>query len=474
MSQDLSLLGGENPANNNDKIVETTGQVKALNTGHTQQSLQKQLRGELDATWQGNRGLMGGLFGTVGQILGAGGTITGGILGGIGDLFGGLIEGVKNFVGGIAKSISGDGAGYKEIEGAVDQRLGPMNNVITESGNKITQLSEQIESAIATQQTLITDQADLTNIAQDALTRASALINAQGQPTGEFIVIQTQVNNALLAATQANTQSLQAVQTFNQQQVEINHTVQEQIWTHQDMIELLDIRTPKSWGYRYGNNNDGVWEICPWRFSSSGQLETYWKYESPYFTMYARNWGSFGDVFIGFKGQWQGTFDIEINWTNGALDNWSRPVTNPKGYRIWAFRGGAGHIDMRSIQVTCYATSLNRTATLTNTGTNWVLNSDINNLTRTLSTDGAWIRFKNGVHGQPTDNTLPAGIYIRDGFNNKTLETNYVSARKIYAADNPPGTYKFDEITDEAINYTLDQTIPSIGGHTGNIETVNV
>lgn len=410
-------------------------------------------------------GLAGGLGNTILGVFSLIGKVIGGIIMAPVALIGGIIDAAKSITGGIAKAIRGEGAAVNEITGAVNDRLGPLDNAITESGDKILELSGKIDAQGEVQNSLVEQQQDLNVVAQDALGRAQLLIGPDGKPVGDY-------HQLHLDATKANTVAAKASADFQVAQLRINDMVQEQIWTHQDMIELLDIRAPKSWGYRYGQFDGGVWEVCPWRFSSSGQPETYWKYDSPYFTMYARNWNDFGDVFIGFKGSWEGTFDIEINWTNGAIDNWSRPVENTKGYRVWAFRGGAVHINMRSIQVTIFPSSLNRYAYVSNDN-GWYIGSDLNSLVRAIGPNREWIRFKNSV--TITDNNSQ-GVMVRnpDGSKRRASASEFLSGVRIYAEDNSAGTYRAQERTDMDVSTNFTGPPATINGNTNNITLVNV
>ena len=145
MAKDLALLGGTNPADDKDarkhgNINEGTGQVKALNTGHNETSLKKQLRSEIDAAWGGNRGLLQNLFGIFSGILATGGAVVGGVIAGAGEFFAGVIGGIQEFVGNIAQAIKVPKAGFEQITGAVDERLGPLDTAITENAKYFKEL----------------------------------------------------------------------------------------------------------------------------------------------------------------------------------------------------------------------------------------------------------------------------------------------------------------------------------------------
>ena len=155
MAKELDLYGGNNPASDKDArkngVTQTTGQVKALNTGHTETSLKKKLRKEVDDAWSGNHGLLGDLFTIFGNILKTGGRLIGSAIAGVGEFFGGVIEGIKGFIGNIANAITGPKAGFEVITGAVDERLGPLDNAITENTKHFEGLSSEVNDSIEKQ-----------------------------------------------------------------------------------------------------------------------------------------------------------------------------------------------------------------------------------------------------------------------------------------------------------------------------------
>lgn len=166
MAKELDLYGGNNPANDKDArkngVTQTTGQVKALNTGHTETSLKKKLRKEVDDAWSGNHGLLGDLFTIFGNILKTGGRLIGSAIAGVGELFGGVIEGVQSFIGNIANAITAPKAGFEVITGAVDERLGPIDTAITRSGDRMTELSGKVDDALK-KQDQITEETEAVN-----------------------------------------------------------------------------------------------------------------------------------------------------------------------------------------------------------------------------------------------------------------------------------------------------------------------
>lgn len=289
---------------------------------------------------------------------------------------------------------------------------------------------------------------------------------------------QAAVDAAQNKAIEAVNEAAAANTKFNKQQEEINSLTQERLWQHQDMIELLDIRSPKTYGWDVYNNEYDT--AIPW--TSETQQEKYtpphewWQDEpdpqwrnvplkgyrmtSPFFDMYHR-----GDrVWIGFKGDVQGMFDIEINWTNGAIDNWALPMQGAKS-RVYRFYGGAGHIYMRSVQVTVYPTSLRRKVNLTLRNGAWRSPSDTNKLIR--SQNAKFVRFKNGVK-------CNRSITLRsDGGVKRTYSPGTILwSEQFYAEDQPRSSssvvYEFTEIDDVDVQYTVPNSAPSATDKTSN------
>ena len=263
---------------------------------------------------------------------------------------------------------------------------------------------------------------------------------------------------------------------FQNEQKRINRAVEAQMWTHQDMLELLDIRTPKSYGwgtrvYRtgakntpnpyYGNKTHGY-------YINTDYFER-WEYPEE------------KEVYIAARGTWTGSMDVEINWDNGALDNWNVPIE--KNQRIYRFTGGAWHIKMRSIAVTIYPRSLNRTAKIglyggskgapwtgdfDRPGKYWNNVTDANGLFRQAYQQS--IRLKNTV-------TCDREVWYRDENNQrqKIPAGQPIYSRQLYPEDQDLTTvwYTFYEV-DEQVPDTVGNggyTVPD-ARPTGSAETI--
>ncbi|UBI10058.1 hypothetical protein LA324_05465 [Corynebacterium coyleae] len=144
---------------------------------------------------------------------------------------------------------------------------------------------------------------------------------------------------------------------FVDQQKKTNRLVQNQQWVHQDMIELLDIRIPKLYGWPTKYSKGGNSEVtCPYNNRKGYYIET------PFYEQWECGSGKGSAVVIASRGRWTGWMHVSINWDSGVVDDWAVPV-NPKE-RIFSFTGGAHHINIRSISVEVYPRSLNRKATI--------------------------------------------------------------------------------------------------------------
>lgn len=304
--------------------------------------------------------------------------------------FAGFAGAIAGVVTGIAQGIGGKGAGYSEITDAVDTRLGPIDSAITQGSALHTQLAEKVSANM-------TEQAELNKQIQDT-----------------------------------------AQSRWNQLQEDTNRMFQAQLWQHQDMLELLDIRSPKTDGWGAWS---GAGKRCP--YSDSDDVVNYWS--TPYVEVYSFS----GATYVACRGDWVGSFEISVNWDNGAVDNWSARV-NRGGTRVFRYTGGAVHITKRWITITVSPRSLLRTAYVApsaagvwRTGTNKDLirfvNDDVLRLRNaaTCSMDCVVI----GQEGVPV--TIPAGRII--------------PATEILASLQPYlGSYReFTEVDDPSVSYTF-------------------
>lgn len=303
---------------------------------------------------------------------------------------------VSGIIGDIAAAIRGDGgAKYQVISGAVNERLGPLDSAIQQSGLRMEELSEQVDDRIEEQE------AGLSQIQEEA------------------------------------------TRTFARHQTEINRLVQEQLWSHQDMIELLDIRAQK----QFGTHADQYQARRPLPYKGN---ETHHWWETPYLEI----WRAGHSVYYSAKGTWIGTLKAEINWTGGQIDQWVVEVTPTR--RVFHFTGGNALIDPRHIAATVQPTSLRRKTIIardnTTSGWVWRVASDLNNLVRSVSDDGKELRLKNNT-------TVSRSVRVREvdgGYTDYPTGTQLPST--VLYAEDQPGAFTsatFTEVEDPSADYSV-------------------
>ena len=111
----------------------------------------------------------------------------------------------------------------------------------------------------------------------------------------------------------------------------------------------MDIRAPKTYGRRPG---EGPTEVPPFDGMTTEGRRT----SHPYFDI----WVGSRITVVAMKGSWVGEYEININWTNGAIDRWTLEVTDTD--RVFYFFGGAFGISMRFVTSTVFPRSLCREA----------------------------------------------------------------------------------------------------------------
>lgn len=259
---------------------------------------------------------------------------------------------------------------------------------------------------------------------------------------------------------------------FVAEQKKFNRLSQNALWSHQDMIELLDIRSPKVYG---------------WTPTSGGRVERRlttglvgYAWETPYI------WFSQATekrCYLSCRGRWVGKVTVSINWTNGAVDEWTINVSETK--RAWCFDGGASHIGMRSYTVVVYPRSLMRDAEvglrsgaknpkklsgdLSRPSYEWHDQWDKNGLVRVCEPDQ--FRLKNTV-------VCDRDVWVRDENNNRLriAAGKPISGYALYPEDQQAVNvrYKFTEVDDPMIvdskakPSTVDGAVPDTG-----ITTIN-
>lgn len=388
-------------------------------------------------------------------------------------------EFTTSMISGIADAIRGNGgAKFGAISGAVDERLGPINSSILDSGKKHQELADKVEVIIKDQRGIIKKSGELEAKIKDAdkktdsaIDKADKLISAQDKFSAE---IQPQINKALSDSDKAlkqaldlNTEKDKLQDEFDKEQVRVNKLTQDQLWVHQDMLELLDIRAPKSFGWDLKNTQSK--RPCPYVSDlSSAEYVSH-----PFFEIWKFDYV----VFIAARGDWEGVLEIGVNWSNGAYDNWLNMVPE-NGHRVYRFEGGAPLLKMRHLTLRVTINSLARTLTNplektappsgnvhkdTGRAHRWYNTQDPGNLGREL--DQRWMRLKNVV-------TCNKSVYVRDENDNpvKIPAGEKIYSQKIYPEDQLyPGTdYVFKEVTGQVSNWRVTGDRPSASGGYNN------
>lgn len=279
-------------------------------------------------------------------------------------------------------------------------------------------------------------------------------------------------NDAIAGLNKANELSLQ----FQEEQVKVNRLVQQQLWMHQDMIELVDIRSQKTWGF-FVDYSNATNKPCPYYTGTTTETKRVWNpdkkvyedvqvttnnsdipimyWETPYFEL----WRDKLDIFLACRGAWVGEVRVTVNWDKGQADDWVIKLEEG-GQRAFLIRGGAIHIFHRHISVEVGPRSLMRKVQLWSKGNGWEGVQDPNGLVRTKITSPGMerIRLKNAV-------TANRGVYVRDEADNKLLVPagSVIYAQEILASDNvdTSSILVFNEVDDPTTSYTVDQTRPN-------------
>lgn len=326
-----------------------------------------------------------------------------GALSAFGNAIGGLISGIAQAITG------GGGAQFTEISAAVETRLGPIDTAITESGKRHEELADEVKN------------------------------NSEEQVA---------INQEIRDETQ---------QKWNALQTETNHLVQEQLWQHQDMLELLDVRAPKTYGFQGVSPTRAV---CPYAVSTSPT--SYWS------TPYIEVWAFDTVVYVAARGDWVGAYEISINWSNGAIDNYVHTI-NRGWKRVGRYNGGAAHITRRHITITVSPRSLLRRGVMTVNleGTEWYeYDNPPTDLVRYYS--GDVLRLRNAA-------TCTSDVVIQN--EEGVLETipagDTIPATELRASEQPNKNwvYRFTEMDDPSVDYTYTTHLPAPGDDAVNTIT---
>lgn len=155
---------------------------------------------------------------------------------------------------------------------------------------------------------------------------------------GPNIPTQSEVDEAQNRSIDVLLKSKRLSEDFQDQQTLVNELVQEQLWQHQDMIELLDIRAAK-------------------QYSGRGMVSKYVTTTTPYFT--AMNTAD-NIICVECYGDWVGTIRVTGNTDSGLVDDYVCTVTPT--VRKFKITGGK-RVVFRSAVYQVFVTSLRRKVT---------------------------------------------------------------------------------------------------------------
>lgn len=282
--------------------------------------------------------------------------------------FGGFVGGM---ISGIADAIRGKGGSqFEPIAGAVNERITPINNAITASGERHAKLAEKVDGIVIKQEEIVSEAEALgkkvdgiNQNTQDTIDNATKLIQeGQGKFSSEYEEKVAKALNdsdiALQRGQDALSKQADLNTEFNKEQVRVNKVTQEQLWSHQDMLELLDIRSPKTYFWLPGYStvdSDGKYTqwINPYTDNAANRIE------KTFTTTYEEKRLDGVDIYVACKGSWTGQASLHTNWDEGQLDEWTFDVTESN--RVFKYKGGAIHIKPRFYTLTVYPNSLRRT-----------------------------------------------------------------------------------------------------------------
>lgn len=277
------------------------------------------------------------------------------------------------------------------------------------------------------------------------------------------------LNKAIAVEAKNNTRNTENIEKFKRQQILLNDQFSEALALQQDMIEQLDICTPKQWSYVPRNFRHKLIAPNPHNPGTSCT-----RFETPYYYLYYENDGRFT---IEARGTWLGTLRLSLNTAGGQVDDTVLNMTSPSSIRVRTVTIGSGMLAgfshggfYRLAVVQVFPKSLARSCKVKwNKGVTSVV-EDRNNLIRARSNYNAksqregkpngYIRLKNFtkcLNGEVNVRRYREdGTYILD----RIKVGQRIPPTKIYFMDEAdPLTsdweWHFEEITDYAGSYNM-------------------
>lgn len=282
---------------------------------------------------------------------------------------------------------------------------------------------------------------------------------------------QADVDTAQTKAIESLTEASRLGREFEVEQMRLNRLTQNQIWAQQDLIELLDIRTPKVHGEKAYRGHE--FKVNP-PFPGFARND-YSQINHQFFT----SWENNTNFIVAARGRWTGHMTVSLNWTSGVIDRWVVKVTDKT--RAWNFRSTPLHIDHRAWEIVMYPESLNREATVTLKKGN---QSNASGLTGDSTRPDYYFYNKRDAEGLVRDfsirnvrlkNTVVCDkdVYYRDEDNKRRKITRgrpivgvelFPEDQEWFTSSASEVTVKFTEVNDKTaagINYSVPNILPS-------------
>lgn len=301
----------------------------------------------------------------------------------------GILESVANGILGIFKP------GDKEspIRDAIVAVMEPMESQVFELGKRLNALSTEAmekieeqgqlirnaESELSTLHTLLQEQKAYEEATRKALGDAEIAIGeaeawmgineekideAQNKALASHQILfneqtgwnktQEKITESLVKATEANTQALNV-------QSDLNKLFQEQLWAQLDMIEQLELQSPRVY---HQNVDDGplISNIPSWVGWDKAR-----EYKNTFINFYHR-YSDTKTVKWQATGKWEGQVRLTTNWDNGAIDTYVYTIRKnsiSRGDKTWSGRtlansGGAAFVYHRNTTFEVYPKHLGR------------------------------------------------------------------------------------------------------------------
>lgn len=308
----------------------------------------------------------------------------------------GLANTVVDILESVAKGIAGifsPGAKEAPIRNAIIAVMEPMESQVFELGKRLNDMSAEAmekieeqaelirsaETELSNIHTLLQEQKDYEEATREALNDAEIAIGeaeawmgineekideAQNKALASHQILfneqtgwnktQEKITESLVKSTEANTQALSV-------QSNLNKLFQEQLWAQLDMIEQLELQSPRVY---HQNVDDGplISNIPSWL-----GWDTAREYKNTFINFYHR-YSDTKSIKWQATGRWEGQVRLTTNWDNGAVDVYVYTIHKnsiSRGDKSWSGRtfsngGGAAFVYHRNTTFEVYPKHLGR------------------------------------------------------------------------------------------------------------------